>query len=149
MVLEQADKERLARISDFLESELRDVKSKFKTIDYKAYVSDRGLARNIERCLENIVNSSLDATKIILVNEKLAIPDTYREYFMSLYTAGLIDEDTAKVLSDGVKLRNVLAHQYLDIRWDRIKKFLAQDWSIYEKFLDFIKKYLIKDESID
>lgn len=144
MVLEQADKERLARISDFLESELKDVENKFRTIDFKSYSSDRGLARNVERCLENIVNSSLDAAKIILIDEKLAIPDTYREYFISLFTTGLIDEDSANKLSDGVKLRNVLAHQYLDIRWNRIKIILDQDWVVYAKFLDFIKKYMIE-----
>lgn len=142
MALEKADKERLAEIADFLETELKDIKSKFQNIDFKSYASDRGLARNIERCIENIVNSSLDAVKIILVAEKLPIPDTYREYFLSLYTAGLVDEETANTLADGVKLRNILAHHYLDIRWDRIKRFLSIDWERYEKFVYIIKKYI-------
>lgn len=147
MVLEQADKERLARIADFLETELKDAKTKFKAVDFKVYSSDRGIARNVERCLENIVNSSMDAAKIILIDEKLPIPETYREYFLSLYTAGLVDENTANKLADGVKLRNILAHQYLDIRWDRIKRFLAEDWKSYESFLDFIKKYITPGSS--
>lgn len=140
MTLEQADKERLARIIDFSKSELSDIETKFKNIDFKAYSSDRSLARDLERCIENIVNSSLDAAKIILVHEKLPMPETYKEYFMRLFSKSIIDEETASSLSDGVKLRNILSHQYLDIRWDRIKKFLNNDWKLYGKFIDVLKK---------
>lgn len=139
MGLEQVDKERLARITDFFESELCDLRDKFQQLDSKSYLSNRDIRRNVERCLENIINASLDAAKIILVSNKLPIPDTYREYFVTLYIANLIDKDTADKLSDGVRLRNVLAHQYLDIRWDRINKFLKGDWEHYEKFLSFLK----------
>jgi uncharacterized protein YutE (UPF0331/DUF86 family) len=143
MTLEQADKIRLAKIIDFAEAELNDLKDKFRSADFKKYTSDREFARNIERCLENIVNASLDIAKIVLVNEKLPIPDTYREYFLSLYTGNLVNEKTANILADGVRLRNVLAHQYLDTRWDRIKKILTKDWQTYEQFFGFIKKDIL------
>jgi len=140
--MEMADKERIARIADFMRSELDDVASEFQGIDYKSYLHDRNLARNLERCLENIVNSSLDAAKIILVNEKLPIPDTYREYFLSLISSSIIDENTANKLSEGVRLRNVLAHQYLDLKWDRIKKFVFEDWKYFKKFLEVVESYV-------
>lgn len=142
MALQQADKERLGRIADFLQIELNDVKKKFQGVDFKLYSSDRDLSRNVERSVENIVNASLDAAKVILVSKELPIPDTYREYFLSLYGADLIEEDTSNRLAEGVRLRNVLAHQYLDLKWDRIKKFLKQDWTFYEKFLNFIKGFI-------
>lgn len=144
MSLEQADKERLARIADFLQTEISDVNGKFQKLDFKSYRSDRDIQRNVERCLENIVNAALDAAKIILVSNKLSIPDTYREYFITLYGANLIEKDLANVLSEGVRLRNVLAHQYLDIRWDKISKFLKTDWKDYEKFLNFVKDCIQK-----
>lgn len=143
MALHQADKERLGRIADFLHTELEDIKKKFVTkVDYKSYLRNRDLARNIERSVENVVNASLDAAKIILVATELPIPETYREYFLSLHTADLIDKNTGNKLAEGVRLRNVLAHQYLDLKWDRIKRFLNQDIASYEKLLAFINKYI-------
>lgn len=139
MPLNTDDKERLGRISDFLQAELKDLGVKFVSINYKVYASDSDTRRNLERCIENIVNASLDIAKIVLINENLPIPDNYREYFLALYTANLIDEKMANVLADGTRLRNILAHQYLDIRWDRIKEFLSSGYKAYEELLKFSK----------
>lgn len=35
-------------------------------------------------------------------------------------------DETATVLADFTRLRNVLAHQYLDIRWSVLKSFLSE-----------------------
>ena len=144
MPLERVDKERLARISDFLQEELKDFRDKFLKVDYKSYKADSDLRRNIERCIENIVNASLDIAKIILVSEEIAVPETYREYFLSLTTKDIIDETNASMLANGVRMRNILAHQYLDIRWQKIEGFITTDWKAYETFLNSIKKYLSK-----
>jgi uncharacterized protein YutE (UPF0331/DUF86 family) len=143
MHFEKVDRERLARISDFLSEEMKDFKNKFLNLDYKNYKVNSDIRRNIERCIENIVNASLDIAKIILVNEEIAIPETYREYFLSLSAKNIIGEDIASILADGVRIRNILAHQYLDIRWNKIESFIKTDWKAYETFLDYIKKYLI------
>lgn len=143
MALEQADRERLARIADFLQIELDDVRTKFSQLNFKSYSQDRDLRRNVERCVENIINASLDAAKVLLVCREMAIPDTYREYFLSLHAADLLDKDTADILAEGVRLRNVLAHRYLDIRWKRVESFLRRDWKAYEGFLTLIKKEMI------
>lgn len=79
-----------------------------------------------------------------MVNKGIEIPDTYREYFLSLVSKDIIDESNASVLAKGVGLRNVLAHQYLDIRWQRIEGFIKADWKIYEVFLAAMKRYLIE-----
>ena len=92
MSLERAGKERLARILDFLNDELEDFKAKFLKINPRDYMSNNDIRRNMERCMENIVNASLDAGKIILVSEEIAIPETYREYFLSLVSKNIIDE---------------------------------------------------------
>lgn len=143
--MEKEDKERLIRILDFLDAELKDLKAKFLALDYQTYQRDRDKRRNMERCLENIVNSSLDLAKIILINENLPIPATYREYFLELVSTNLIAEENAERLASGVKLRNVLAHQYLDIKWDSIKRFLQEDWKSYPLFVQVIKESYLKD----
>ncbi len=143
MPLERVDKERLARITDFLQEELRDFKNKFLEVNSKNYKTNSDLRRNLERCIENIINASLDAAKIILVAEEIAIPDTYREYFLSLADKDVLDKTNALALANGVKLRNMLAHQYLDIRWQGIENFISSDWKVYEAFLDSVKRHLI------
>jgi uncharacterized protein YutE (UPF0331/DUF86 family) len=144
MPLERQDRERLFRILDFLLAELTDLKNKFVGIEFKDYQANSDLRRNVERCIENIVNSSLDIAKIILVTENLLIPDTYREYFLNLYANDFIEKDIAETLAEGVKLRNVLAHQYLDIRWKKIEEFLRNEWKAYDKYINCIKKHLEK-----
>lgn len=144
MPLEQADKERLARISDFLQEELKDFKDKFLKINHKDYKANSDIRRNMERCMENIVNASLDIAKIILVTEEIAIPETYREYFLSLASKDIIDEANASILANGVRLRNILTHQYVNIRWQKIESFIIVDWKSYEAYISSIKKYILR-----
>jgi len=56
---------RLTRLLDFLENELKDYK-KFESLLWEDYNKDRSKRRDVERWIENIVNSSIDITKIIL-----------------------------------------------------------------------------------
>ena len=142
MPLQREDKERLGRIIDFAKAELKDLKVKFLDLNFNSYNQDSDKRRSLERCIENIVNASLDIAKIILVGEDLTIPDKYKDYFLNLSSAGLVDENISRIIADGVKMRNILAHQYLDMKWDSIKRFLSRDWIAYEKFVDHVKNYL-------
>ena len=76
MELLPEDRERLIRYVDFMESELSDF-SKFLKIDWKTYNKDRDTRRNLERWIENIVNSSIDIAKVILALEDRGIPHQY------------------------------------------------------------------------
>lgn len=142
LFLEKQDKERVLRIIDFLKSEVSDCQMKFLNIDFKKYSQDSDVRISLERCVENIVNASLDITKIILVDENLSIPETYREYFIRLFEAKLLDQETAGLLAQNVKLRNILVHQYVDTRWKSIHDFLSAGWNVYQKFLESINSYL-------
>ena len=41
-------------------------------------------------------------------------------------------------------LRNILAHEYLDVRWNSIERFISQSEPLYEKFINEVKEYLKK-----
>ncbi|MEW6619476.1 MAG: DUF86 domain-containing protein [bacterium] len=132
-----------------MEIELSDL-SNFFDLDYKTYQEDRNKRRSLERCIENIVNASLDIAKIILVSENKEIPDTYKEYFLNLSTMGLISNNLSQNLAEGTKLRYILAHQYLDIRWDSIKKFLSNKGKEYQEWLKITKQLVtttLKEEN--
>lgn len=147
MRLEKFERERLLRILDFLTSEIDDLNKKFLSIDFKTYSQDSDKRRSLERCIENIVNSGLDIAKIVLVNGGARIPDTYKGYFMNLYSTGLVSKNIASGLADGVRLRNVLAHQYLDIKWHSLKTFLQKGWKYYKKLVEILNKIFEEEES--
>jgi len=98
--------------------------------------------RDIERWVENVINCALDAGEIILASKKKKIPDYYRDVFIQL---GLLPEfkslDTAK-FTVWVKLRNILAHEYLDLKWARINAFAKDSHPYFLKFLESAKKFL-------
>ena len=105
-----------------MESELSDF-PKFSNTDWKIYSENRDLRRNLERWIENLVNCSIDIAKVILVAEDRRIPQTYKEILKELGATQYFDEEFGEAISQWAILRNILAHEYLDIRWNSIKKF--------------------------
>lgn len=139
--LNEIDRERLIRIVDFLEEELADY-LKFSGLTQKIYESDTAMRRNLERWAENIVNSSIDAAKIIMASEKKKIPQTYREILQELSLLKDFNPATAEKLAQFAKLRNILAHEYLDIRFNQLKKFVVESEPLYRELAGFIKRFL-------
>lgn len=132
---------RLIKHINFLEKELEDWES-FKSLSWEEYNKDRGKRRNIERWIENVVNSSIDIAKIILVSENIPLPDTYKEIVASLSLSPGFDKDNTAHLSEWVKVRNIISHEYLDIRWNSIKKFIGETEPVYRNFLECVRNYL-------
>lgn len=120
--LSAEDKARLLEIVDFLNSEFEDFE-RFKGLTWQEYQVKRSTRHDVERWIENIVNGSLDIAKIILASEKKNIPATYQETLRLLGTTKFFEPDFAERFSRWAKLRNILAHRYLDIKWEQIKKF--------------------------
>ena len=133
----------LARIS-FIESELKDL-NEFRNIEWKDYREDKIARKNVERTIENIVNALIDISKIVLSDKAAGeIPSNYSQVVLKLSELKIVDFELAEKLAECVKLRNFLAHQYLDLRWDRIKKFLQQAPDLFPLFIQSVKN-TIKD----
>lgn len=139
--LSEIDKNRLIRIKDFLTGELEDCK-KINTVTKQEYFQDSIKRRNIERLIENLVNCSIDIAKIILSSEKKQVPQTYRETVENLGLIEEFDTDILKRLSAHVKLRNILAHEYLDIKYKRVKDFLTTAIEDYTYMINVATGYI-------
>lgn len=137
-MLAPADKDRLLRYLDFLDSELNDF-SKFSKTDWKTYNTNRDLRRNIERWIENLINCSIDLAKVLLLVEEQKIPQTYKDILKELGTTPYFDEAFGESLARWAVLRNILAHEYLDIRWKTIKGFLNSAEPLFRRLSDTIK----------
>lgn len=140
--MKKEDIERLIRHIDFLEMELNDF-SQFKVLTWKEYQNDSVKRRNVERWIENLINSAIDISKIVLAIENMPIPQTYREILYNLGATPYFDEEFSGKLSRWAKLRNIVAHEYLDIRWENIKEFIDNAEPIFEKFVRVIKQEVI------
>ncbi len=139
--LNRIDRERLIRLEQFLNDELKDRQS-FNKLDWQTYRTVSSQRRNVERWVENIANCSIDIAKILLASENMKIPDTYRDTLKDLSLLPKFKMKTALKLAEFAGLRNVPAHQYLDIRFDKIKKFIKESDAVYEELLKFVKKIL-------
>ncbi len=143
--LEKAQKEAIIRRISFIEVELSDLQE-FGELNYEIYQKDRVKRRNIERIAENIANAIIDLGKIALSGEKVDVPGTYREVFTRLSEAGLLSEKLAEKLGELFRTRNILAHQYLDLKWERLKAFINEAPSAVDELIKSVDHLLKPDE---
>ncbi|RKY58178.1 MAG: hypothetical protein DRP95_06220 [Candidatus Latescibacterota bacterium] len=134
-------KARLVRHVRFLEQELGDFPS-FRDLTWESYRSDSRERRNVERWIENLVNSSIDISKLILKAEGMDLPETYREIVSSLSSVEGFEREHIEKMAGWVRLRNIVVHEYLDIRWASIRRFILEAEPVYRDFLEGVKMYL-------
>ena len=139
--MSQGDKIKLVPLIDYLEKELQFLPKYNEEIEWKVYQSVREKRLEVERWVECIINATLDISKMILTLSKEDIPETSREILYKIATL-IYEEETAETFSKLAKIRNTLAHRYLDIRWNDIKWFLQTAQNIYPPFLEYAKKEL-------
>lgn len=139
--LTPAEQETLRKIIGFIEKQMT-LYQDFKLLSEKEYHDDLHKRNDVERWVENIVNATIDMSKIILASRKETIPDTYRDSLKRAVWALQLSEELAQKLAGWAKLRNVLAHEYLDIKWKRICDFIQTSESYVGQFVAATKNFL-------
>lgn len=140
--LEKAQKEAIIRRISFIEVELNDL-AEFKDLKYETYRQNRSKRRNVERIAENIANAVIDIGKIALAGESIDTPGTYREIFLRMYELAFISQEVSDKLGDIARTRNILAHQYLDVKWERLQTFLEESPAIVTEFIRTVQDLFI------
>ncbi|MBI5528354.1 MAG: DUF86 domain-containing protein [Deltaproteobacteria bacterium] len=138
-------KARLIKHLSFLEVELND-RVLVNDLSWDEYNTDRVKRRHVERWVENVVNSSIDIARIVLTTENLPVPDTYKEVVVSLSLVTVFDRETCERMARHVRLRNILTHEYLDIRWASIRRFIDEADQLYARLVADTKAYLAANE---
>lgn len=140
MIFNDAEKGSIFSRLSFLESELADLKE-YSNLDWKTYLENKVTRKTVERTIENIVNALIDIGKIVLSDKAGGeIPQTYGAVMLKLSELKIIDFDLSESLAEYVKLRNFLSHQYLDLRWDKIKAFLTDAPAKFQLFVQQIRE---------
>lgn len=115
---------------------------KFKKLSFKEYTEDRDKRRNIERWAENIINATIDIAKIILALEKKEMPKNYKETLFDFALLVGLDAKESEKFSKLADLRNILAHEYLDILYEKIQNFINEFPKFYKEISIFLEIYL-------
>jgi len=144
--LQQTDRAKLIPHVDFLEKELPFYSEYEKEIDWKVYESLRAKRLEIERWVESLINATLDISKMLLTIIGEEIPETSRQVLFKIGARTFETEEEAEIFSELAKIRNTLAHRYLDLRWSDIRRFLQLVPKLYPPFLEFVKKEIEKEE---
>ncbi len=139
--LGEKDKEALERRLVFIDTELSAL-PEYTGLTWDEYQKNHRKRREVERFIENLLNAAIDVAKIILASEKRTVPSTYREMLHLIGTVSPFSQDTADRLSGWVGLRNILAHEYLDLRWKPVHDFLEHCESHFRAFLQAAKEFL-------
>lgn len=109
------------------------------------FKEDFTIVRSAERNFQLIVDLASDINTHILLERGGPAPDTYRQSFEQLNREGIITDDTAKLLMESAKIRNILVHEY-DFEED-YEKFYASVKMIlpaYQQYIAEIYHYLEK-----
>lgn len=138
--LSPEDRTRLIERVQFLEQELSEAE-RFRVLSYRTYREDRPQRREIERWTENIINALIDSTKIVLASEKKTMPKTYESALSDFVLFAGLGEEAALRIASCARLRNILAHEYLDILYEKIQEFVNELPEIQNSILPFLKKF--------
>jgi len=138
------DRARLIERLQFLEMEFGELES-FRALTYKEYLDDKVKRRNIERWVENLLNATIDIAKLVLASHKALMPRTYEQTLREFGVTAGLSEEISHELAGFARLRNILAHEYLDILYSRIRKFLEKAPQYYPVIFKFLEDYLAKD----
>ena len=144
--MQQTDRAKLIPHVDFLEKELPFYSEYEKEIDWKVYESLRAKRLEIERWVESLINATLDISKMLLTIIGEEIPETSRQVLFKIGARTFETEEEAEIFSELAKIRNTLAHRYLDLRWSDIRRFLQLVPKLYPPFLEFVKREIEKEE---
>lgn len=142
--MHQTGRSKLIPYIDYLEKELSFCGAYEKEFDWKVYQSQRSKRLEVERWVECVINATLDISKMLLTIREEEIPETSREILFQIGSHIYNREEEAEALSELAKIRNTLAHRYLDIKWQDIKRFFQIVPNLCPPFLDYIKKEMEK-----
>lgn len=139
--LSPEDKTRLLERIQYLKAELQDM-GEVEKLTFDEYRDDKVKRRNIERWAENICNATLDIAKITLASERKQMPKTYEQALTDFgRLIGLIEVEN-EMFSSFSRLRNILAHEYMEVLYERIRQFIKESPPLYDKVFAFLDKYI-------
>jgi uncharacterized protein YutE (UPF0331/DUF86 family) len=87
----------------------------------------------------------VDIAKIVLASEARRIPETYREALRELVSVAGFSGDALSQAADFTRIRNLLAHEYLDMRYPEIRRFVTAAPAIYREIVRCVRGWMVQE----
>ncbi len=97
----------------------------------------------VERNLELAAQSCIDVAEHLISDQRLKIPADSHEAIVRLGEAGIIDGDFANGFAGVAGFRNILAHEYMDIDYEKVADNLNNRLDDFERFAKEVARFLI------
>ncbi len=138
--LSPEDRVRVLERLTFLRNEMQEHQEMAK-VSIEEYEKNKLKRRNLERWAENIINAMIDIAKIILASEEKEMPKSYGASLEEFGILAGMSKPEAEKLSALSRLRNLLAHEYLEILHGKLQEFVKDIPPLYAKIMLFMKNY--------
>lgn len=107
--------------------EILDILDRYATTVKRADLEhDREVWLKVKAALEVAAQCAIDLALVLVAKRGIGVPQSYREVFVLLARAGVVDGELASNLEKWAGLRNVLIHVYTALDLDRIHGALSQ-----------------------
>ena len=84
------------------------------------------------------MDEAIDINTLLIEQKTDATPDTYRGTFQELPSLGVLDRVFANKLSDSVRVRNHIVHEYEDLKLSELIGYIKQYSEMYKDYLKAI-----------
>lgn len=121
--LSDYDRSRLERLLEFIDEEMQD-RSGFSAMSLGRYRADRDARRSMDRWVETLTTAAIDIAKVVLASEHRSVPQTYGQILADLEALPGFSRLSGR-LKPLAALRNLMAHEYLDLRFGRVMGFVS------------------------
>jgi len=115
-------------------------------LSFEEFKGNREHYRTAERSLQITIECCHDIANHIISAFQMERPDRYESVFNILGENGVVPKGFVETLVSMAKFRNLLVHEYLDIKLDRVYEILQQKSSDFEKFAKYVVSFLEKME---
>jgi uncharacterized protein YutE (UPF0331/DUF86 family) len=127
-------------------NELSERLNRLKALSTKSrndFDEDNLLRDIVERNFEIAVQCCIDISHRIIVLEKARKPVDYYETISLMGELGVLPVDFARRLAPIAGFRNILAHEYLSVDWDRVYAHL-RNLDDLVRFDGLVREWLVK-----
>jgi uncharacterized protein YutE (UPF0331/DUF86 family)/predicted nucleotidyltransferase len=83
-------------------------------------LSDPEKTLALERALERLTEAMADTCRHVVSAKRLGLIDTQAEYPLRIAEQGQMDRELSEKIAELIRLRNILAHTYLDVDYSRL-----------------------------
>ena len=95
-----------------------------------------------ERFLELAVEACVDIAELLIIDQRLPTPEKASEAITILGDAKILDSEFAKEFSGIAGFRNILAHDYLKIDYDKVADKLNNHLDDFDTFSRQVAQFL-------